>query len=75
MKQRRREDAQAEDDPMEPYQRSERDAYERPGESSGGDFGQQVLNLGTSFVTYLKTRQPEHWLFFAVGVIFGLWIG
>lgn len=49
------------------------DPYERGG-SSGNDFGQQLLGLGTSFVTYLKTRTAEHWLFFAVGVIIGLWI-
>jgi hypothetical protein len=58
---------------MDPYQRT--DPYQRPDERPAGDFGQQMLNLGTSFITYLKTRQPEHWLFFAVGVIFGLWLG
>jgi 4-hydroxybenzoate polyprenyltransferase len=42
---------------------------------SGSDFGQQLRNLGSSFVAYLRTRQPEHWLFFALGVIVGLLIG
>lgn len=51
---------------MDPYDREER--------RSGSDFGQQLLNLGNSFVTYLKTRQPEHWLFLAVGIIIGLWL-
>lgn len=57
---------------MDPYDRS--DPGHRTGRTSGSDFGQQLLNLGYSFVTYLKTRQPEHWLFFAVGIIIGLWI-
>jgi hypothetical protein len=38
----------------------------------GGDFLQQLGSLGSSFVTYLKTRDAGHWLFFAVGVIIGL---
>jgi hypothetical protein len=51
------------------------DPYQRTNENSGSDFGSQLGNLGQSFITYLKTRQPEHWLFLAVGVIVGLWIG
>ncbi len=46
--------------------------YQRQG---GSDFGQQLARLGSSFVTYLRTRQPEHWLFFAIGVIVGLLLG
>jgi hypothetical protein len=38
----------------------------------GGDFFQQLSSLASSFVTYLKTRNTEHWLFFAVGVIVGI---
>jgi hypothetical protein len=38
----------------------------------GGDFLQQLGSLGGSFVTYLKTRNAEHWLFFAIGVIIGI---
>ncbi len=57
---------------MDHYDRS--DPNYGTGRTSGSDFGQQLLNLGQSFVTYLKTRQPEHWLFFAVGIIIGLWI-
>jgi hypothetical protein len=38
----------------------------------GGDFLQQLGNLGSSFVTYVKTRNAEHWLFFAIGVIIGI---
>jgi hypothetical protein len=38
----------------------------------GGDFLQQLGSLGSGLVTYLKTRDAEHWLFFAVGVIIGL---
>jgi hypothetical protein len=40
-----------------------------------GDFGHQAGSFVTSFLDYLKTRQPEHWLFFAVGVIVGILIG
>ena len=50
------------------------DPYQRPSEGQS-DFGSQLGNLGQSFITYLKTRQPEHWLFLAVGVIIGLWLG
>ena len=50
------------------------DPYQRTGEGRS-DFGSQLANLGQSFITYLKTRQPEHWLFLAVGVIIGLWLG
>jgi hypothetical protein len=57
---------------MDHYQRSGSDHYREAGQRS--DFGHQLLNLGQSFVTYIKTRQPEHWLFFAVGIIVGLWI-
>ena len=38
----------------------------------GGDFLQQLGSLGSSFVTYLRTRTAEHWLFFAIGVIIGI---
>lgn len=51
------------------------DPYQRTNEGSGSDVGSQLGNLAHSFITYLKTRQPEHWLFLAVGVILGLWIG
>jgi hypothetical protein len=27
------------------------------------------------FLSYLRTRSPEHWLFFAIGIIVGLLIG
>ena len=37
-----------------------------------GDFLEQLGSLGSSLVTYLKTRTAEHWLFFAVGVIIGI---
>lgn len=40
-----------------------------------GDFFQQLSSLGSSFVTYLKTRNAEQWLFFAVGLIVGILIG
>jgi len=50
------------------------DEYHRGGSGSGREFGQQLLNLGRSFVDYLRTREPEHWLFFAVGIIFGILI-
>jgi len=42
--------------------------------SRGGDFGQQLSSLASSFVTYLRTRDTEHWLFFAVGLIVGILI-
>jgi hypothetical protein len=51
------------------------DPYERSRANSGGDFVQQLRGLASGFVDYLKTRTAEHWLFFAVGVIIGLWIG
>jgi hypothetical protein len=41
---------------------------------SGSDLGQQAVNFFTSFLTYLRTRSPEHWLFFAIGIIVGLLI-
>ena len=40
----------------------------------GGDLGQQLANFLSSFLDYLRTRSPDHWLFFAVGVIVGLLI-
>jgi hypothetical protein len=55
--------------------RDRMDPYQQSGERSGSDFGNQLANLGQSFVQYLKTRQPEHWLFLAIGVIVGLWLG
>lgn len=42
---------------------------------AGSNFGDQLINLGQSFMTYVRSRSPEHWLFFAVGVIVGLWLG
>ena len=42
---------------------------------SGSNFGEQLATLAQSFVTYVRSRSPEHWLFFAVGVIVGLWLG
>jgi hypothetical protein len=42
---------------------------------SGSDLGQQAANFLSSFLNYLRTRSPEHWLFFAIGVIVGLLIG
>lgn len=41
----------------------------------GSNFGEQFGNLAQSFINYLRSRAPEHWLFFAVGVIVGLWLG
>jgi hypothetical protein len=37
-----------------------------------GDFLQQLGSLGSSLVTYVKSRDAEHWLFFAIGVIVGI---
>jgi hypothetical protein len=34
--------------------------------------GYEAQRLGASLLEYLKTRSPEHWLFFAVGIIVGL---
>lgn len=39
------------------------------------DLGQQAGSVVSGFLDYLRTRQPEHWLFFAVGLIVGLLIG
>lgn len=50
---------------MDPFQR-------RGGAES--DLGQQASNFVGSLLTYLRTRNPEHWLFFAIGVIIGLLI-
>jgi hypothetical protein len=41
---------------------------------SGSDLGQQVAQFFSSLLTYLRTRSPEHWLFFALGIIVGLLI-
>ena len=42
---------------------------------SGSDLGHQAKSFLSSFLSYLRTRSPEHWLFFALGVIVGLLIG
>jgi hypothetical protein len=42
---------------------------------SDSDLGQQAKSFLSSFLLYLRTRSPEHWLFFAIGVIVGLLIG
>jgi len=42
---------------------------------SDNDLGEQAKAFLGSFLTYLRTRSPEHWLFFAIGVIVGLLIG
>jgi hypothetical protein len=49
------------------------DPYERRG--SGDDLGQQASSFFSGVLNYLKTRSAEHWLFFAIGIIVGLWIG
>jgi hypothetical protein len=41
---------------------------------SSSDLGQQLAHFLSSLLTYLRTRSPEHWLFFAIGVIVGLLI-
>lgn len=40
----------------------------------GSDLGDQASGFVSGFIGYLRSRQPEHWLFFAVGVIFGILI-
>ena len=42
---------------------------------SDSDLGHQAKKFCSSFLTYLRTRSPEHWLFFAIGVIVGLLLG
>ena len=49
------------------------DPYQRRG--PGDDLGQQATSFLGGFLNYLRTRSAEHWLFFAIGVIVGLWIG
>jgi hypothetical protein len=39
------------------------------------DLGHQAKSFFSSFLGYLRTRSPEHWLFFAIGVIVGLLLG
>jgi hypothetical protein len=39
------------------------------------DLGSQASAFFSSLLTYLRTRSPEHWLFFAIGIIVGLLIG
>lgn len=34
--------------------------------------GSNVSGLINTFLTYLKTRTPETWLFFAAGIIVGM---
>jgi hypothetical protein len=41
---------------------------------SGSDLGHQAGTFLSSFLNYLRTRSPEHWLFFAIGIIVGLMI-
>jgi hypothetical protein len=48
------------------------DPYDKRG--SGNDLGQQASSFFGGLLTYLKTRSAEHWLFFAIGDIVGLWI-
>jgi hypothetical protein len=50
---------------MDPYQR-------RTG--ADGDLGQQASSFISGLLTYLRTRSPDHWLFFAIGIILGLLI-
>jgi hypothetical protein len=50
------------------------DPYRRGGGGSGEDLGQQASSFVGSLLTYLRTRSPEHWLFFAIGLILGLLI-
>ncbi len=52
---------------MDPYDRTR---YQ----SNSGDMGQNLSTLGNGFVTYLRTRSADHWLFFAAGIIAGLLI-
>jgi hypothetical protein len=33
-----------------------------------------VAQFFSSLLTYLRTRSPDHWLFFALGIIVGLLI-
>jgi hypothetical protein len=42
---------------------------------SDSDLGQQAKSFLSSFLLHLRTRSPEHWLFFAIGVIVGLLLG
>ena len=48
--------------------------YQRRG-GPGDDLGQQASSFVGGFLHYLRTRSPEHWLFFAIGIIVGLLIG
>jgi hypothetical protein len=41
----------------------------------GSDLGDQASTFLGGLLTYLRTRSPEHWLFFAIGIIVGLLIG
>jgi hypothetical protein len=41
----------------------------------GSDLGSQASTFLGGLLTYLRTRSPEHWLFFAIGIIVGLLIG
>jgi hypothetical protein len=57
----------------QPSRETRVDPYERRG--SGDDLGRQASSFFGGLLNYLRTRSAEHWLFFAVGVIVGLWIG
>ena len=51
------------------------DSYDRSRhQQGGGDIGQNLSTLGNGLLTYIKTRSPDHWLFFALGIIAGLLI-
>ena len=59
---------------MDPYERGRGgDPYDRGrGGQGGGDVGSNLASLGNGFLTYLRTRSADHWLFFAAGIIVGL---
>lgn len=42
--------------------------------SPGNELGANLAGMANGFLTYLKTRSPENWLFFAAGIIGGLMI-
>jgi hypothetical protein len=50
------------------------DPYQGRGGGSGDGLGRQASSFVGSLLTYLRTRSPEHWLFFALGIILGLLI-
>ena len=39
---------------------------------TGGQIGENLSGLVNGLLSYIRTRSPENWLFFAAGIVVGL---